>query len=89
MTMPSAKREMVIIRPPMLLSWSSNVSHMVLSRKMLKRVSECRHLSDSDCSPVPVSCAAIEQDCTLDLIIQIFNYSSDDLIDVVFPHNYP
>ena len=43
--MSSAKRKLVISRPPMLTlpSWSSNVSHMILSRKMLKRVGESRH----------------------------------------------
>ena len=41
----SAKRKLVISRPPMLTlpSWSSNASHMILSRKMLKRVGESRH----------------------------------------------
>ena len=47
-------------------SWLSNASHMILSRKMLNRVGE-------NCSSEPFSCAAIEQDCTLSLIIQIFN----------------
>ena len=44
-TMSSAKRKLVISRPPMLTlpSWSSNASHMILSRKMLKRVGESRH----------------------------------------------
>ena len=43
----SAKQKLVISRPPMLTlrvpSWSSNVSHMILSRKMLKRVGESKH----------------------------------------------
>ena len=45
MTMSSAKRKVVISRPPMLTlpSWSSNASLMFLSRKILKRVSESRH----------------------------------------------
>ena len=44
-TMSSAKRKLVMSRPPMLTlpSWSSNASHMILSRKMLKRVGESRH----------------------------------------------
>ena len=44
-TMSSAKRKLVISRPPMLTlpSWSSNASHMILSMKMLKRVGENRH----------------------------------------------
>ena len=44
-TKSSAKRKLVMSRPPMLTlpSWSSNASHMILSRKMLKRVDESRH----------------------------------------------
>ena len=47
-TMSSAKRNLIIhilSRPTMLTlpSWSSNASHMILSRKMLKRVGERRH----------------------------------------------
>ena len=44
-TMSSAKRKLVISRPPVLTlpSWSSDASHMILSRKMLKRVGESRH----------------------------------------------
>ena len=44
-TMSSAKRKLVMSRPPMLTlpSWSSKASHMILSRKMLKRVGESRH----------------------------------------------
>ena len=43
-TMSSAKRKLVISRPSMLTlpSWSSNASHIILSRKMLKRVGESR-----------------------------------------------
>ena len=39
-TMSSAKWKLVMSRPPMLTlpSWSSKASHMILSRKMLKRV---------------------------------------------------
>ena len=42
--MSYAKRKLVISRPPMLTlpSWSSNASHMILSRKVLKRVGESR-----------------------------------------------
>ena len=42
MTISSAKWKLVISRPPMLTlpSWSSNASHMILSRKMLKRAGE-------------------------------------------------
>ena len=44
-TMSSAKRKLVMSRPPMLTqpSWSSKASHMILSRKMLKRVGESIH----------------------------------------------
>ena len=44
-TMSSAKRKLVMSRPPMLTlpSWSSKASHLILSRKMLKRVGESRH----------------------------------------------
>ena len=45
--MSSAKRKLIMSCPPMLTlpSWSSEASHMILSRKMLKRVgeSESRH----------------------------------------------
>ena len=34
-------------------------------------------MSNSYCSSEPFSCAAIEQDCTLGLVIQIFNGSYD------------
>ena len=40
------------------------------------------------CSSEPVSCAAIEQDCTLGHI-QIFNGSYDAGFGVVFPHSCP
>ena len=45
MTMSSAKRKLVMSGPLMLTlpSWSSNASHMTLSRKMFKRVGESRH----------------------------------------------
>ena len=46
-------------------------------------------LSNSYCSSEPFSCAAIEQDCTLGLVIQIFSGSYDAGIDVVFPHSCP
>ena len=43
--MSSAKRKLVMSRPPMLILpiWSSSASHMILSRKTLKRVGESRH----------------------------------------------
>ena len=44
-TMSSAKLKLVMSRPPMLTlpSRSSKASHMILSRKMLKKVGESRH----------------------------------------------
>ena len=46
-------------------------------------------LVDSCCSSEPVTCAAIEKDCTLGLVIQTFNDSYDVDVDVVFPHSCP
>ena len=51
-------------RPPMLTlpSCSSNASHMILSRKILKRVGESRHpclLQNSYCSSEPFSCVPL------------------------------
>ena len=40
-------------------------------------------MSDSYCNSEPFSCAAIEQNCTMSLVIQIFNGSYD--ADVVVP----
>ena len=90
-TMSSAKRKLVISHPPMLTSWSSNVSHIILSGEVLKGVGENSWwgLSNSYCSSEPVSCAAIEQDCTLGLVIQIFNDSYDSGVHVVLPHSCP
>ena len=44
-TVSSVMRKLVISPPPMLTlpSWSSNASHMILSRKTLKRVDESTH----------------------------------------------
>ena len=55
---------------------------------MLKRVGESRHPRRTPSSE-PFSCAAIELDCTLGLVLQIFNGSYDAGIDVVFPHICP
>ena len=83
-TMSSAKRKLVISRPPMLTlsSWLSKASHMILSRKMLKRVGESRH-------PCRTPTVVLNQDCTLGLVIQIFNGSYDAGVDVVFPRSCP
>ena len=87
MTMSSAKRKLVMSRPPMLTipSWSSNASHMILSRKMLKRVGESRH----PCRTPTVVLNHSPVLCTLGLVIQIFNGSYDAGIDVVVPHSCP
>ena len=70
MTILSTKQKLVISRYLLTLpSYTSSASHMVLSRKLLKRVGESTH---------PRS---------LGLVIQIFNYSYDVGIDVVFPHS--
>ena len=52
---------------------------------MLKRVGESRHHCRTPiiCSSEPVSCAANEQDCTLGIVIQIFNDLYDVGVDVV------
>ena len=46
-------------------------------------------MSNSYWSSEPFSCAAIEQDYTLGLVIQIFSCSYNAGIDVVFPHSCP
>ena len=53
------------------------------------RVGESRHPCRTCCSYEPFSCAAIEQDCTLGLVIQIFNGSYDAGFAVVFLHTCP
>ena len=79
-------------RPQMLIlpSWSSSASHMIPSRKMLNMVGKSRHpCPNFYCSSEPFSCAAIGQDCTLGLVIQMFNGSYNAGVDVVFPHSCP
>ena len=51
---------------------------------MLKTISESRH----PCRTIAISCAAMEQDCSLSLVIRIFNDMYDDDMDVVFQHNW-
>ena len=74
----SANQELVISRPPMLTlpSWPSNASHMILSRKTLKRVGESRHPCRTPTVVLnqSVSCAAIEQDFTLGIVMQILSW---------------
>ena len=71
-------------------SWSSNASHMILSRKMLKRVGGSRHPCRTPTvvlnhSPVvPLKRTAPLWACHTD-----FNGSYDADVDVVFPHSCP
>ena len=91
-TMSSAKQQLVKSCPPMLTlrSWSSKASHMILSRKMLKRVGKGNH-------PFRTSTVVLNhshvlpfvQDCTLSIVIQIFNGSYDADVDVVFSDSCP
>ena len=60
-------------------------THMILSGKMLKSIGESRH----SCRTPTAVYAAIEQDCTLGVVIQIFNGSYDAGVDVVFLHSCP
>ena len=53
---------------------------MILSRNMLKRVGESRHCSE------PVSYAAVEEDGTSGLAIEVFNDSDKVGGDVVLLH---
>ena len=62
---------------------------MILSRNMLKRVGESRHLSDSNCCSKPDSYAAVEEDCTSGLVIEVFDDSDKVGNDVVLLHSCP
>ena len=52
---------------------------------MLKRVGESRHPSCSE----PVSYAAVEEDCTSGLVIEIFDDTDKICADVVLLHGCP
>ena len=85
------KLELVISSPPMLTlpSWSSNASHMILFRKLLKGVGERGDTIVRDCSSEPVSCAGIEHDCTL---VLSYRFSMTRMMlgngmYVAFPHS--
>ena len=54
---------------------------MILSRNMLKRVSESRH----PCQTLTVSYAAVEEDCTSGLVIGVFEHSDKVGADVLLP----
>ena len=46
-------------------------------------------LADSNCCSEPVSYAAVEEDCTGGLVIEVFDDSDRDGADVVFLHGCP
>ena len=50
---------------------------------MLKRVGENTPLSDSNCCSESVSYAAVEEDCTSGLVIEVFDDSDEVGVDVV------
>ena len=56
---------------------------------MMKRVGESRHPSDSNCCSEPVSYAAIEEDGTSGLVIEVFDDSDKVGADVVLLHGCP
>ena len=60
----------------------------MLSRNMLKRVGESRHLSDSNCCSKPDSYAAVEEDCTSGSVIEVFDDSDKVEADVLL-HGSP
>ena len=63
---------------------------MILSTNMLKRVGESRlTLSDSNCCSEPISYAAVEEDGTCGLVIQVFDDSNKVCADVVLLHGCP
>ena len=46
-------------------------------------------MSDSNCCLEPVSCAAVEEDCTSGLVIKVFDDSDEVGTDVVNLHGCP
>ena len=63
---------------------------MILSRNVLKRVGDSRHpCLDSDCCSELVSYAAVEEDCTGGLIIEVFDDSEKVGAGVVLLHGCP
>ena len=61
---------------------------MILSRNVLKRVSESRHPCHPCCSE-PVSYAAVEEDGTSGLVIEVFDDLDKVCADVVLLHGCP
>ena len=92
-TMSSAKRKLVISRPPMLSlpSWSSNASYIILSRKLLKRVGESRHPCQTPTVVLKHSPVLPLNRTTLWALSYRFSmaHKYDAGVDVVFPHSCP
>ena len=91
-SMSPAKRKFVIFLPPVLpvSSWSSNLSAIILSKKMLKRVGESRHLWRIPIvvrNHSPMLCVMV--DCSCRLVLETFYGSDHVVIDVVQPHGGP
>ena len=61
---------------------------MIFSRNMLKRMGETS-LSDSNCCLEPVSYAAVEEDGTSGLVIEVFDDLDQVGADVVLLHGCP
>ena len=63
---------------------------MILSRNMLKRMGESRHPCRTlNCCSEPISGAAGEEDCTIGLVIEVFDDSVTVVADVVLLHGCP
>ena len=63
---------------------------MTLSRNTLKRVGESRHpCRTPSCLEPPVSYAAVEEDCTSGLFIEVFDNSDKVGANVVLLHGCP
>ena len=56
---------------------------------MLKRVGESRHPCHSNCCSERVSYAAVEEDCTSGLVIEVFDDSDKVGADVILLHGCP
>ena len=61
---------------------------MIFSRNMLKRMGETS-LSDSNCCLEPVSYAAVEEDSSSGLVIEVFDDSDKFAADVVLLRGCP
>ena len=63
---------------------------MILSKNMLRRVGESRHLCRTPiCCSKPVSYAAVEEDCKSGLVVDVFDDSDKVGADVVLLHGCP